>query len=208
MREGDLRTVDVLGGHKTGHYLDQRDGRAAARRASGRDVLDAFCYDGLFGIRAAPAGATSVLCLDQSPRRASASCATRTQRCRRGVAFERADVMRALDARRELDARFGLVVVDPPAFARNRRELEGALRGYRALNTRALRLVQPGGHLVSASCSHAMSPAMFVDALAQAAHASGREAWLEELCGASLDHPALLTLPETSYLKCAFVRVG
>jgi 23S rRNA (cytosine1962-C5)-methyltransferase len=98
-------------------------------------------------------------------------------------------------------------VVDPPAFARNKAELEGAERGYRELNLRALRLVEPGGHMVSASCSHAMKTEHFVQVLAQAAHLSGRSVYLEELLGASPDHSALLTLPESSYLKCAFLRV-
>lgn len=211
VREDELTyEVDVFGGHKTGHYLDQRLNRVhAARLARGRAMLDAFSYDGLFGVRAALAGATSVLCLDQS--QAALDRALRNAErngVRERVSVERVDVMRDLRDRRDLDARFGVVVVDPPAFARNKRELEGALRGYRELNLRALRLLEPGGHLVSASCSHALRPEVFVEVLAQAAHVSGRDVWLEQLRGASGDHPALLVLPESSYLKCAFLRVA
>jgi 23S rRNA (cytosine1962-C5)-methyltransferase len=211
VREDELvYEVDVLHGHKTGHYLDQRLNRQrAARLASGTTMLDAFSYDGLFGVRAALAGARSVLCLDQSE---AALERARRNAERNGVAervsVERADVMRDLKQREGTGARFGVVVLDPPAFARNKTELEGAERGYRELNLRALRLVEPGGHLVSASCSHAMRSEHFVRVLAQAAHLAQREVWLEDLCGASPDHSALLVLPESSYLKCAFLRVG
>lgn len=211
VREGDLvYEVDVLHGHKTGHYLDQRANRArAAELARGADVLDAFCYDGLFGVRAALAGARSVLCLDQSqPALERALRNAQRNGCAARVSTARVDVMRDLKERAELGARFGLVIVDPPAFARNRGELEGAARGYRELNLRALRLVAPDGYLVSASCSHAMKPEMFVHVLAQATHASGRDVVLEELRAAARDHPALLVLPESAYLKCAFLRVG
>jgi len=171
-------------------------------------VLDAFSYDGLFGVRAALAGAASVLCLDQSEA-ALERARRNAERNRVGANFvcERADVMRDLRERVDLERRFGLVIVDPPAFAKNRSELEGAERGYGELNLRALRLVAPGGHLVSASCSYAMKQEAFVQVLTRAANASGRAVYLEELHGASPDHSQLLTLPESSYLKCAFLRV-
>jgi 23S rRNA (cytosine1962-C5)-methyltransferase len=211
VREEDLRyEVDVLHGHKTGHYLDQRaNRRRAAELARGRRVLDAFSYDGLFGVRAALAGAESVLCLDQSgPALERARRNAERNRVAALVATERSDVMRDLKQRAADAPPFGLVVVDPPAFARNKGELEGALRGYRELNLRALALVEDGGHLVTASCSHAVKPAAFVEVLAQAAAASGRDVVLEELRGAAPDHPALLVLPESAYLKCAFLRVS
>jgi 23S rRNA (cytosine1962-C5)-methyltransferase len=210
VREGDLEyAVDVLGGHKTGHYLDQRENRTrAAGHANGRRVLDAFSYDGLFGIRAALAGASSVLCLDQSEaalERAKANAA------RNGVAdrvtVRRANAMTELRALAREELSFGLVVVDPPAFARNRREIAGAARGYTELNRRALSLVDPGGTLVSASCSYNVRPETFVEYLAKASHLAARDAYLLELAGAAPDHPSLLSLPESSYLKCAFLRV-
>jgi 23S rRNA (cytosine1962-C5)-methyltransferase len=210
VREGDLEyAVDVLGGHKTGHYLDQRENRVrAAARAKGRKVLDAFAYDGLFGIRAALAGAASVLCLDQSETalaRASENAA------RNGVldrfSVRRVNCMTELRAMARDEVRFGLVIVDPPAFARNRREIAGAARGYTELNRRALALVEEGGTLVTASCSYNVRPETFVEYLAKASHLAARDAYLLELAGAAPDHPALLALPESSYLKCAFLRV-
>jgi 23S rRNA (cytosine1962-C5)-methyltransferase len=208
--QGLVYEVDVLTGHKTGHYLDQRENRRhAAARARGRSVLDVFSYDGLFGVRAALGGAERVLCLDQS---AAALERARRNAERNGVAqqfaTERVDALDDLRARAGRNERWGLVIVDPPAFAKNRAQIEGAARGYIELNRRALELVEPLGHLVSASCSYNIRAWEFVDFLAQAAVAARRTAWLEELRGAAPDHPHLLTLPETHYLKCAFVRVA
>lgn len=201
--------VALLTGHKTGHYLDQRVNRsAAARHARGADVLDAFSYDGLFGIHAALAGAKSVICIDQS-----ATSGERVLRNaeRNGVAdrvrFERANAMHDLRTRSIQKEVYDLVIVDPPAFAKRKQEVEGATRGYRELNRRAMSLVRPGGVLVSASCSHNISRELFHNTLAHAAVACGREARLLESRGASPDHPVLLTLPESEYLKCGFLRI-
>ncbi|MEZ5978277.1 MAG: class I SAM-dependent rRNA methyltransferase [Planctomycetota bacterium] len=207
---GMLYEVDVTAGHKTGHYLDQRDNReVAAAYANGGTVLDAFSYDGLFGISAALRGASDVLCIDQA-----AACEPRVRRNAElnGVAdrvrFEKQNAMNDLRRRAAEGETYDLVVVDPPAFARNKREAEGAARGYRELNLRAMHLVRPDGHLVSASCSYAVRREDFLGHLADAARDSGRDAWLLHVAGAAHDHPVLLTLPESSYLKCAFVRMG
>jgi 23S rRNA (cytosine1962-C5)-methyltransferase len=205
---GLVYEVDVQEGHKTGHYLDQRDNRrAAAAWAAGRAVLDAFCYDGLFGIRAALAGAERVVCLDESARaleRARRNAELNGVEAR--ITLARADAMRELRLRERGGERYGLVVVDPPAFARNKAELPGAARGYRELNRRALGLVESGGALVSASCSYHVQPWLFLGFLRDAAAQAGRRVYLEELRGAAADHPVLLSLPETWYLKCAFLR--
>ncbi|NOT31300.1 MAG: class I SAM-dependent rRNA methyltransferase [Planctomycetes bacterium] len=200
--------VSLSEGHKTGHYLDQRENRAfAARFASGARVLDAFSYDGLFGIRAALAGASEILCIDQSQE--ALERALRNAE-RNGVAGKlrtaKANAMHDLRARFEAGERYGLVVVDPPAFARSRREVEGALRGYRELNRRALGLLEPEGVLVSASCSHNVARGEFLDALGGASLDEGRAARIFRFTGAAPDHPVLATLPESEYLKCAFVR--
>jgi 23S rRNA (cytosine1962-C5)-methyltransferase len=200
--------VSLREGHKTGHYLDQRDNRAAAaRHAVDARVLDAFSYDGLFGIRAALAGAREVLCLDQSEE-ALARALRNAER--NGVAGRlrtaRVNAMHDLRERATAGERYGLVVLDPPAFARSRREVEGALRGYRELNRRGLALLEPGGVLVTASCSHNVGRGEFLDALAFASLDEGREARIFHYGGASGDHPVLATLPESEYLKCAFVR--
>ncbi len=211
VREDELSyEVDVMHGHKTGHYLDQRANRCrAARFADGRRVMDAFAYDGLFGIRAALAGAREVWCVDQSE---AAGERVLANAARNGVAnvvhFARANCMSDLRSRARESERYGLVIVDPPAFAKSRREVAGAARGYVEVNRRALELIEPGGCLVSASCSYNVSAATFVEYLERAAHDARRTVFLQELAGAALDHPVLLTLPESHYLKCAFLRVG
>lgn len=207
--DGLVYEVDVLGGHKTGHYLDQRVNRqVAAARAKDQRVLDAFSYDGLFGVRAALAGAREVLCLDQSGP--AGERALRNAE-RNGVAdrvrFEKQNCMHALRDRAADGERYGLVIIDPPAFARNRREVDGAERGYVELNRRALGLVEEGGSLVSASCSYNVRSADFVKFLASASRLAERDVWMEELRPAAPDHPQLLSVPETAYLKCAFLRV-
>ena len=210
VRDGDLLyAVDVLQGHKTGHYLDQVDNRRrAARLAEGQRVLDAFAYDGLFGIRAALAGASEVVCLEQN----KAAC-ERLVVCaeRNGVAdrvrVERVNCMKDLRARAEAGEEYGLVILDPPAFARSKRERAGAQRGYVELARRGLALTRSGGAMLSASCSFNIRASDFRGFLATAAHLAERDVWMEQMTGASPDHPELLTLPESSYLKCAFLRV-
>lgn len=215
VEEDDLSyEVDVLGGHKTGHYLDQRDNRrraaelTAARGGQAR-VLDAFSYDGLFGIRCALAGAREVVCLDQN-----AAAGERLMRNaeRNGVAdrvrFVKANAMTELRALEQAGERFDLVVCDPPAFARNRREAAGAARGYREVNLRAMRLLVREGVLVSASCSYNVSREEFIGHLEHASRDAGRDAWLIDVRSAAADHPVLLGLPESSYLKCAFLGVS
>jgi 23S rRNA (cytosine1962-C5)-methyltransferase len=210
VREGELQyEVDVLAGHKTGSYLDQRENRrrAAELTGSGR-MLDAFCYDGLFGIQAARQGAERVLSLDQS-----AAAGERLMRnaelngVHDRVEFIKANAMQDLRERSKGDERFDLVIVDPPAFARNRKEIEGAARGYRELNLRAMALVEEGGHLVSCSCSYNVSREDFQGYLRSASRDANRPAYLLHVAGASHDHPVLLTLPESSYLKAAFLRI-
>ncbi len=210
VREDDMEyEVDVLHGHKTGHYLDQRENRKrAAQLTQGGTMLDAFSYDGLFGIRAALAGAKEVVCLDQS---APAGDRLMRNAERNGVAdrvtFHKANCMQELRNRLEAGEQYDTVVVDPPAFARNRREVDGAERGYVELNRRGLGMVKQGGFLVSASCSYNVRSADFVRFLGSASRLAQRDAWIEELRGAAPDHPALLVLPESNYLKCAFLRV-
>jgi 23S rRNA (cytosine1962-C5)-methyltransferase len=206
---GLIYQVDVREGHKTGAYLDMSENRvrAAALRPTGR-VLDTFAYDGLFGIRAALAGAEEVLCLEQN---AAACERIRVNSELSGVAervkVERVDCMKDLRSRAEAKQVWDTIIVDPPAFARNKREKRGAERGYVELNRRAMLLAAKGGHLVTASCSHAIYASEFLGHLASAARVSGRDTMLEAFTGASPDHPVRLGLPESNYLKCAFLRV-
>lgn len=211
VRDGDLSyEVDVTGGHKTGHYLDQAfNRRQAAKLGVGGKVLDAFAYDGLFGLHAALAGAEEVVCLEQN----KAACERILKNAERnGVAdkvrVEKVDCMKDMRARAESGERYDLVIVDPPAFARSKKEVEGATRGYVELNRRAIDLTVPLGSIVSASCSHNVGADQFIKMIGRAAHGAGREVWLEDMAKASPDHPHLVTLPETDYLKCAFLRVS
>ena len=205
-----LYEVDVFQGHKTGHYLDQAFNRvAASARARGGRVLDAFAYDGLFGLHAALAGAEEVLCLEQN----KAACERILANAERNglldkVKVERVDCMKDMRARAERKERFELVIVDPPAFARSKKEVEGAERGYVELNRRAFDLVPAGGSVVTASCSYNVRPPEFVQFLGKAANLARRDVWIEHLAKAAPDHPHLVTLPETDYLKCAFARMG
>jgi 23S rRNA (cytosine1962-C5)-methyltransferase len=203
IEEGAGRFVVSLGaGHKTGLYLDQRDNRLlAASLARGRRVLDAFCYAGGFACHALLGGATSALLLDSS---ADALAAARRNLALNGLE-ERATIREgnAFDALRDLESRherFGLVILDPPPFTRHKSAIEAAARGYKEINLRALRLLEPGGLLLTFSCSHHVTPALFEDICRQSAGDAGRRPRVLSVLSQSRDHPVLLTVPETRYL--------
>ncbi|HWP35257.1 MAG TPA: class I SAM-dependent rRNA methyltransferase [Thermodesulfobacteriota bacterium] len=206
---GLVLEVDPLRGQKTGFFLDQRVnyGRVDAVAAGGR-VLDVFCYGGAFGLRAARAGAREVVLVDSS---AAALAAARRNAERNGLLercrFEQADAFDYLtqaDARGE---RFDLVILDPPAFARSRKQVAGARRGYKEVNRRAFRLLAPGGYLLTCSCSYHIDRETFRDIVRDAAADAGRSAVIVESGGQAPDHPVLLGCPETDYLKCLLVAV-
>lgn len=206
---GALFEVDVAGGQKTGWFLDQRaNRRAAAHFAPGRRVLDMFCNQGGFSILAARAGASSVLSVDSS---SEALQLVRSNAARNGVADRIATVeANAFDYLRDLEKmgqRFDLIILDPPAFAKNRAALPGAHRGYKELNLRAMHLLERGGILVTFSCSHAFTPAMFDSMLAEAAFDSNRRLRLIEERTQDLDHPIVVGYEESRYLKCKIVQV-
>lgn len=199
--------VSPLEGQKTGLYLDHRDNRKALRRwTRGKKVLDLFCYSGAWSLSAALGGAVEVLGVDQSPDAVAWAGVNALRngmddRCR----FVEADVFPFLRGIEK--ASFDLVVLDPPAFAKNRNALREALKGYTDLNRRALLAVKSGGMLVTSSCSYHVSPDMFTEALLLAAQAAGKRLRMVESRGQSLDHPAWLAMPETLYLKCYFLEV-
>lgn len=210
VREGAVAFSVAPGtGHKTGLYLDQRDNRARlAALARGRDVLDAFCYTAGFACHALVAGARRAVCIESSPE---ALAAARDNLALNGVAG-RAEVVaaNAFDELRRLDregARFGLVVLDPPPFARSRQAVEPALRGYKEINLRALRLLEPGGLLATFSCSHHLSEALFEDVCRSAAADVGLALRVLDRLSQAADHPVLLTVPETRYLKGLLLEV-
>ena len=194
--------VAVGAGQKTGLYLDQRDNHAmVARHAEGRRVLDAFAYGGAFACHALRAGAASALLLDSSP---DALALARHNLELNGVAGRAElretnvfDALRALEAGGE---RFGLIVLDPPPFTRRKDAVEAAARGYKEINLRALRLLEPGGMLATFSCSHHVSPALFEAICREAAGDAGVQTRVRESLGQSRDHPVLLSVPESRYL--------
>ena len=204
--EGMRLGLPLQGTQKTGLFLDQRLNRLAIEPwCKGARVLDGHCYHGLWSLHAARAGAASVLGVDTS---ADAVRCAEANAIANGVAgvcqFEARSIEDALDD----DAMYDVVIVDPPAFAKARAHTAAALKRYRQLNAAAMERVAPGGILVSCSCSHFVEPADFLDVIKQAASSVQRKAWLIEMRGASPDHPVLLAMPETAYLKCAVLRVG
>lgn len=210
IEEGDIRfQVNLAEGQKTGFYLDQRDNRqVVARLAKGRRMLDAFCYTGGFGLHAAKAGATSVLGVDVSE---PALTLARTNMGLNGLAnltFERSDVFDRLDQLVAAGDRFGLIVLDPPKFARAGAAVEEALRGYRRLQTQALKLLELDGILVVCCCTGLITRDMLHELLAQLAAEAKRSIQILESRGPSADHPVSATCPESSYLKCVICRVG
>ncbi|AMV72751.1 class I SAM-dependent rRNA methyltransferase [Desulfuromonas carbonis] len=206
-REGELSfRVDLLGGQKTGAFLDQKENHQALRgRVAGGRVLDLFCYGGGWSLHAAHFGAASVTGIDISPG-AVALAAENARRngldqvCR----FEQGDVFERL---RQQGPGYDAVILDPPAFVKSRKKLPEALRGYLTINRRAMEQVVPGGILVTCTCSHHLDRETFLGLLRQAAHQAGREARLLEVRGQAFDHPVLLACPETEYLKCVILQL-
>jgi 23S rRNA (cytosine1962-C5)-methyltransferase len=201
--------INLAEGQKTGFYLDQRDNRAAvARLATGRRVLDAFCYSGGFGLYAARAGAASVLGVDVSEPALNLARANAEANGLTNTTFERSDVFARLDQLDQAGERFGLVVFDPPKFARAGAAVEEALRGYRRLLTLGLRLVEAGGILVMCCCTGLITRDLLHDLLAQVAAEGRTLLQILDSRGAAADHPVAATCPETSYLKCVICRVA
>jgi 23S rRNA (cytosine1962-C5)-methyltransferase len=195
--------VDPLGGQKTGWFFDQREHRArVARLANGATVLDAFCHTGGFGISAAVAGASHVTLLDRS----EAALALALEAAQRnGVAdrveTQKAEALEALERMVGAGKRFGVVITDPPAFAKARKDQPAALRAYGKLARLGATLVEKGGFFFIASCSHHVATGEFADAVAWGVQRAGREARILHMGGAGPDHPLHPMLPESAYLK-------
>lgn len=209
IEEAGLRfRVHVTEGQKTGYYLDQRDNRrAVAELAAGRRVLDAFCYSGGFGLHAARAGAAEVIGVDVSEPALALARENAALNGLSNATFVQSDVFDDLQARATAGEKFGMVVLDPPKFARDRNAVEVALRGYRRLQTLALRLLETDGILVMCCCSGLIDATMLTDLLAQLAAEERREIQLLAVRGQAADHPTNVACPETSYLKCLICRV-
>lgn len=209
MREnGILFGVDVKHGQKTGFFLDQKENRAAiAPLCPGARVLDCFCHNGSFSLHAAKYGAKSVLGVDISEEALEVA---RENAHRNGFTNVEFEAHNCFDHLRELtDAgeRFDLVILDPPAFTKNKAAVPAALRGYKEINLRGLKLVRPGGFLVTCSCSQHVLTEMFQDIVNQAARDAKKRVRLVEYRTQGKDHPILPQSIETKYLKCMILQV-
>ena len=210
VEEHDLRFgVDLTEGQKTGYYLDQRENRqAAAAYAGGRRVLDMFCYSGGFGVASAVSGkASSVLSVDSSIKAISLARANAELNNATTMTVEQADAFEKLAALQEENAKFGMVILDPPKFARSRASASDALRAYHRINRLGVDLLESGGILVTCSCSGAITRDDFLMMLSAVAQRAGRTLQLLEFRGAAADHPVNLHCLEGEYLKCVIARV-
>jgi 23S rRNA (cytosine1962-C5)-methyltransferase len=202
---GLTHAVDLREGQKTGLFLDQRENHATAARYAQGEALDAFTYNGGFALQMARR-ATRVVALDSS---ASAVALTAANAKANGLANVETRMVNVFDELRELEVsgtRFDTIVLDPPAFAKNKASVERALAGYKEINLRALRLLRPGGHLVTCSCSYNVDESMFLSVIQAAAADAQTPVMLVEKRMQARDHPVLVTVPETFYLKCLVLR--
>jgi 23S rRNA (cytosine1962-C5)-methyltransferase len=209
--DGIAYEVDVVHGQKTGFYLDQRDSRAlAGSLAAGREVLNGFCYTGGFSLAALKAGATRVTSLDTSEEALAAA--------RRHVWINALDASRAewlaadvfsqLRKFRDQNRKFGLIVLDPPKFAPTEKHVPNAARAYKDINLWAMKLLAPGGHLLTFSCSGAVSPELFQKIVAGAAADARVDMQIRRHLGAALDHPVSIHFPEGEYLKGLWLQAA
>ncbi|MBF0558907.1 MAG: class I SAM-dependent rRNA methyltransferase [Nitrospirae bacterium] len=207
--EGGIKgEVDPLSGQKTGFFLDQVENRMAfSRLISGGRGLDLFCYSGAWGLHLARNGArvtfvdSSEAAIRQAKRNAELNSLADT------CSFLKADVFNFLEREVASGNLYDFVVLDPPAFVKSKTKLKEGLRGYREINAHAVRIIREGGLLATSSCSHHVDRAAFLDTLHLAAKDAGRNVRVMELRSQGQDHPVLLSMPETEYLKCAFIVV-
>ncbi len=199
--------VRPFAGHKTGFYLDQRPARALVQSlAKGKRVLDLFCYQGAFARNALRGGASSVLAVDESRDALGFATAGAVADGASGLTTTAGNVFDVLRALRDGGEAFDLIVLDPPAFAKSRRELDGALRGYRDLNRQALRLLASNGWLLTCTCSHHVTAGRFEQVVQQAAAGLPFHVVLRQRLGAGPDHPVPITHPESEYLKVLLLQ--
>ena len=206
MENGFNFRYQLTGGQKTGAFLDQRENRARASEFAFGRALDCFCYEGGFAVQIAR-NCEEVEALDISEDAVRKAEANAELNQVHNVHFE---VENAFDRLRLLDnlkRRYDTIILDPPAFAKNRSHLDAALRGYKEINLRAFRLLNPGGYLITSTCSQLINEDTFLNVLSEASTDAKRVVQVIEKRTQSRDHPILLTMPETYYLKCMIVRV-
>jgi 23S rRNA (cytosine1962-C5)-methyltransferase len=205
-QDGVRFLVSPLGGQKTGAFLDQRENYLAARSVAQGRALDCFTCNGGFALHIAPS-CESVLAIDIS---GDAIAVAERNAELNGAAFVEFRTANVFDALRDMESngeRFDTIILDPPAFAKSRATVKSAARGYKEINLRALKLLNPGGVLVTCSCSYHMSEDLFLEIIADAALDARRRVQIIERRSQSRDHPVLLGVPETHYLKCVIARV-
>ena len=198
--------IDLLEGQKTGAFLDQRENRAAAMRYARGRGLDCFSFHGSFALHMA-GGCERVTAVDISEPAIERAHRNAELNDITNIEFIVANVFDLLRDFDDAGERFDTIVLDPPAFAKNRGAVEAALRGYKEINLRALRLLNPGGVLITCSCSYHIGEELFLKTLAEAARDAGRDVQIVEKRAQSRDHPILISVPETYYLKCIVARV-
>ncbi|MBI3651872.1 MAG: class I SAM-dependent rRNA methyltransferase [Acidobacteria bacterium] len=207
INEGDVKfAVNLQQGQKTGAFLDQRENRLAAASYGRGRALDCFTFQGGFALHLAKR-AEQVMAIDVS--------AAAIQQARRNgelnqaanIEFVEANVFDRLNELQKAGERFDCINLDPPAFAKNRAAVQGAVRGYKEINLRALKMLEAGGTLITSTCSHHLSEEQFLNVIAQAASDAGRSVQIIEKRSQSRDHPVLISMPETYYLKCLILRV-
>lgn len=208
VREHGVRYVAAPhSGQKTGAFLDQREARVLAGSVARGKALDVFSYHGSFALHLARR-AESVLAVDSSAPALERVAANAALNGLANITGVQADAFDFLRAEERAGTRYDTIVLDPPAFAKNRASITGAVRGYRDINFRAMRLLAPGGFLYTASCSYHLGKADFLEMLQHAAADSGRRMIVRAITGQPGDHPEVLTIPETGYLKGALVEAG
>jgi len=192
-------------GQKTGAFLDQRENRHLAGQSAKGIALDCFSYHGSFALHLAQ-NADEVIALDSSAQALERAKANAALNGITNIDFVETNAFDFLREKEDDDARFDTIVLDPPAFAKTRSSVPSAIRGYKDINMRAMRLLAPGGTLFTASCSFHLSKALFLDVLEAAAADSGRRIALREIRGQPIDHPEILGIPETGYIKGALLQ--
>lgn len=209
IKENDLwMDIDIINGQKTGSFLDQQDNHNAIKPyVKDRSVLDCFSHIGGFGLHAAYHGAKDVTCLDISELAVENIKHNASINKLDHVTAEKADVFEALRNYQKNGQEFDVVVLDPPAFAKKNDDVKKAYQGYKEINLQALKIIAPQGYLISCSCSHYMTPALFMDMLLDASHDAKRITQMIEFRIQGKDHPALFGSDESLYLKCITLRV-
>lgn len=205
--EGKIKyLVDILNGQKTGAYLDQRENRMASERYAKGKTLDCFAYQGLFSLHAAKSS-EEVIAIDSSAQALEALLANAKLNSNENIKIQGGNVFDILKSFQKETRQFDLIILDPPAFAKSKKDLQDAVRGYIDINFRAMKLLSRGGHLITCSCSYNLSEGQFFEIIKEALKESGKSARLVEKRIQPLDHPILLNFPESNYLKCFILEM-